>query len=288
MSFTPQNERQGQRLMLVGRHRVFYFGLLGRPAVRNFGSATLYASARSPLHVNFGDGWQERHLVWVPPYVPHRIRAFDRQIGVVMVEPESTDMVAVEKCIQHSLAPAKRPAFTARVFEGFERLQMAGTQVGVEDDYFDALFLGQALPARPLDARVQRVVDQICSDTAGACSAQDLARSEGLSFSRFLHLFKSETGVSLRKYRAWRRARSLLYYVTSDATLTDIALETGYPDSTHFSHSIRRIYGLPPREIVAGSRRLQVQVQWPGQDQLEGRGLLASSHKSRVRSAVMV
>ncbi|MDQ0073721.1 AraC-like DNA-binding protein [Variovorax boronicumulans] len=51
-------------------------------------------------------------------------------------------------------------------------------------------------------------------------------------------------------------ARSLLRYVRQTTTLTDIALDTGYPDSTHFSHSIRQVYGLKPSDILAGSRRL--------------------------------
>ena len=56
----------------------------------------------------------------------------------------------------------------------------------------------------------------------------------------------------------WKRARSLLQYVNLDANLTDVALEVGYPDASHFSHSIRQIYGLKPKDIFAGSRRLNV------------------------------
>jgi AraC-like DNA-binding protein len=37
-----------------------------------------------------------------------------------------------------------------------------------------------------------------------------------------------------------------------------VALDAGYPDSTHFSHSIRHVYGLKPRDLFAGSRRLTV------------------------------
>jgi hypothetical protein len=31
-----------------------------------------------------------------------------------------------------------------------------------------------------------------------------------------------------------------------------------YPDSAHFSHSIRQVYGLKPKDISAGSRRLEI------------------------------
>ena len=85
--------------------------------------------------------------------------------------------------------------------------------------------------------------------------AQDGRR---LSFSRFLHLFKQEIGVPFRSFRTWKRARSLLHYINRDSNLAHAALDTGYPDSTHFSHSIRQVYGLKPKDIFAGSRRLEI------------------------------
>lgn len=44
--------------------------------------------------------------------------------------------------------------------------------------------------------------------------------------------------------------------MTQSSNLTDIALDAGYPDSTHFSHSIRQVYGLTPKSIFAGCRKL--------------------------------
>ncbi len=76
--------------------------------------------------------------------------------------------------------------------------------------------------------------------------------------SRTLHLFKAEVGMPLRRFRSWRRAHQLLHHATSDASLLETALDTGYPDSTHVSHSIRQAFGLTPRDILAGSRKLAV------------------------------
>jgi AraC-like DNA-binding protein len=89
--------------------------------------------------------------------------------------------------------------------------------------------------------------------TATACAAQ-----AGLSTSRFLHLFKQETGISFRAFRAWKRARHLLHFANQDLNLAHLAQDIGYPDSTHFSHSIRRFYGLKPRAIFSGSRDLAI------------------------------
>ena len=71
-------------------------------------------------------------------------------------------------------------------------------------------------------------------------------------------MFKDQTGISFRAFRAWKRARHLLHFVNEDINLAHLAQDIGYPDSTHFSHSIRRFYGLQPRAIFSGSRDLAI------------------------------
>ena len=44
--------------------------------------------------------------------------------------------------------------------------------------------------------------------------------------------------------------------MTQNANLANIALDVGYPDSTHFSHSVRQVFGLTPKSIFAGCRKL--------------------------------
>ena len=129
---------------------------------------------------------------------------------------------------------------------------------------FDTMCFGEALPPRSLDPRVVKSIAQIgrfCGDpvTAASCAAE-----AGLSSSRFLHLFKQETGISFRAFRAWKRARHLLHFANQDINLAHLAQDIGYPDSTHFSHSIRRFYGLKPRAIFSGSRDLAIYRSDPG------------------------
>ena len=111
---------------------------------------------------------------------------------------------------------------------------------------------------RHIDARINRVLEDIRNDPSRNITAQACAEAVGLSFSRFLHLFKAEVGTPFRSLRTWKRARSLLHHVTRDTNLLQVALDAGYPDSTHFSHSIRQVYGLKPGDVFAGSRQLTV------------------------------
>jgi AraC-like DNA-binding protein len=242
--------------MWLTPHRVFYAGLLGAAAERTMGGHGVYVSPAGapPNRIRVGGGaWLTGEFIVVPPHVPHQVESAHPLIFNLLVESESVDPARLPAFMQHC-GPVDAPAFVQRVRDAHAHLLAASARgMNFEGFDFDALFFGEALAPRALDARIRKVADAINADPAAAMSAEECAASVHLSFSRFLHLFKQETGMA---FRAWKRARSLLRYVQQGSTLTDIALDTGYPDSTHFSHSIRQVYGLKPSDIVAGSRRL--------------------------------
>jgi AraC-like DNA-binding protein len=272
-AFTPTP--RGDRLMWLTTHRVFYAGLLGPVRERVLGGWSIYVSARpgERLRVCIGGGaWQEGELVIVPPQVPCRVASSEPLLLNLLIESESVAPAALPPYFRQCGCVAA-PALAKKVRDGYARLRAASGRESFEQFDFDALFFGQALPSRPMDARIGAIIERINADPASAMSAEDCARAVSLSFSRFLHLFKDETGVTFRAFRAWKRARSLLRHVRQPARLTDIALDTGYPDSTHFSHSIRQVYGLRPSEILAGSRRLALHDD--------------AAHHARVERAVM-
>ena len=255
MQIAAQLDAKTERLMWLTPQRVFYAGLLGAAGERCLGGHGVYISpAGRPNRVRIGGGaWQSGELFVVPPQVPHRVESSEPLILNLLIEAESVDAAALPGFLQHC-GPVEAPDVVRRVQAAHRRLRDAAGRFEAFD--FDALFFGQPLAPRPLDARIRQVIDRIVADPAAAVSAEQCAAVVHLSFSRFLHLFKAQTGVSFRAFRAWKRARSLLRYVREAASLTDIALDAGYPDSTHFSHSIRQVYGLTPSDIVAGSRRL--------------------------------
>ncbi|HEY2256487.1 MAG TPA: AraC family transcriptional regulator [Variovorax sp.] len=246
--------------MWLTSQRVFYAGLLGAAAQRSLGGYGIYLSpvAAAPLRIRIGAGaWQSGELVVVPPQVPHQVASDERLILNLLIESESVDPARLPDVLQRC-GPVDAPAFVQQVRAAYGRLREASGRESFERFDFDALFFGQPLAPRCIDARIREVIDRINADPAAATSAEACAAAVQLSFSRFLHLFKQETGMPFRAFRAWKRARGLLRHVRQSATLTDIALDTGYPDSTHFSHSIRQVYGLRPSDIVAGSRRLAI------------------------------
>jgi AraC-like DNA-binding protein len=154
------------------------------------------------------------------------------------------------------------PEFVQRVRERAWESPVDSQAVNLLDLDFDLAVFGAKLPTRKIDQRILFVLGRIKEDPSAPAVAEEYANMVNLSFSRFLHLFKQEVGAPFRSFRTWKRARNLLNYVVNhNNNLLYVALGTGYPDSTHFSHTIRRVYGLKPSEIFAGSRRLAVYGQ---------------------------
>jgi len=246
------------RIMLINPDRVVYASLLGVTSTRKLGALTLYASLANPFRICLGEGdGRTDDLAVVPAYTPHRIQCDDRVIGVLMLEPESIDAARLPLFLRPEQAAADRGRILGRIRDAFFGLMRGDIRTSGETDALDRLFFGQALARPTLDRRIASVVDKVRQAPCEQFPAETCSQLAGLSFSRFLHLFKAEVGMTFRCFRAWKRARSFLSYVKVP-NLTDVALQIGYPDSTHFSHSIRNVYGLTPTDIRAGSRRLAI------------------------------
>ena len=248
------------RVMWITADRVFYAGLVGTPTEHVRGPIVLYFALEAPVRLSVQGGpWQTAEAMLVQPYVPHRVACDARHLGAIYVEPETVDLAQLPPVLRHHSGTLDLPGLAGHLRACHERVLAMGQDAdGLQSEELDPLFFGRSLAGRSLDPRIGSVLESIKANPSAPSTAQECARQVNLSFSRFLHLFKAEVGVPFRSFRTWRRARSLLHYVDRNYNLAQVALDIGYPDSTHFSHSIRQIYGHKPRDIFAGSRKLRM------------------------------
>lgn len=256
------------RFMWITPGRVFYGGLLGAPTLRRLGSWTLYFSRDATLRLSLDAGgdapWHEGRLAVVPPYRSHRLASAARHVCDVLIEPETIDAAGLDDPLRAVLSSEGMLDTAQPILGGLlERLCAAHDSLAsqldplpADDAAFDTFVFGDPFQKPALDPRIIAVLETLKVDDNLDASAQELADHARLSFHRFLHLFSNEVGVPLRTFRSWKRARAWLKHVTEEASLTEIAHRIGYPDSAHFSRSVRQVFGLQPKDVIAGCRRL--------------------------------
>jgi AraC-like DNA-binding protein len=260
-SFVPRHCTSGDRIMWITPDRIFYAGLMGSPAMHTKGAIIAYVAIEGLIRIRVqGGAWQTAEVAVVQPYVPYEIVCDGRHVLDILIEPETVDVSRLPSLLR-ACGAVHAPEFAAHVRSLHQRLVSGGASLELRPQDFDVAFFGEPLSARILDRRIAAVLESIKNNPCTVAAAEQCAEQAKLSFSRFLHLFKEQVGAPFRSVRTWKRARSLLQHVNSDSALVYVALDIGYPDSTHFSHSIRKTFGLKPKDIFAGSRKLRIIAQ---------------------------
>lgn len=98
-----------------------------------------------------------------------------------------------------------------------------------------------------VDRRVKHAITVLRFDNGVPIT--EIARLLNLSPSRFRHLFKTETGVSLRRYvKLYRleRAKDLLEHTF--LRVKEISTAVGINDISHFVRDYKTVYGQTPSE----------------------------------------
>jgi AraC-like DNA-binding protein len=100
------------------------------------------------------------------------------------------------------------------------------------------------------DARIVEAIKCMRDTPDRSHRLAELGKRAGLSPSRFLHLFKAETGVPLRRYRLWSRIGAAVGSIRRGMSLTDAAHAAGFASSAHFSSTFRDMFGMMPSEFL--------------------------------------
>jgi YesN/AraC family two-component response regulator len=100
----------------------------------------------------------------------------------------------------------------------------------------------------PLPNRgLQRAVAYVETRLHTHVSLDQVAREAGMSKFHFCRVFKSELGLTFREFLARRRiARAVELLRDPDRSLTDIYIEVGFKDMSHFSRVFRKLVGQSP------------------------------------------
>jgi transcriptional regulator GlxA family with amidase domain len=101
-----------------------------------------------------------------------------------------------------------------------------------------------------MNPRAERALENMKRNLHRRITVGELARSVGLSNSRFSHLFKHQYGMPPAKYlRTLRLEKASRLLETTLLSIKEIAGQVGYYDGYHFSRDFKRAMGLTPSEF---------------------------------------
>lgn len=112
-----------------------------------------------------------------------------------------------------------------------------------------------------LDPRIGDTITRIRQHAEDNPPLAELASAVGLSSSRLVNLFKSQVGVPIRRYRLWHRLFRACTLLAAEASITEAALQAGFTDAAHLSHTFREILGISPSQLFGRQRAIRVHVE---------------------------
>lgn len=114
---------------------------------------------------------------------------------------------------------------------------------------WQACALPQSQTGALLDHRIASALEAIATSHGADCDGESLARLVHLSESRFTHLFRQQTGMSLSRYLLWSRMVEAVAAVAQGNNMTAAAHASGFADLAHMSRTFRSMMGVAPSEL---------------------------------------
>jgi AraC-like DNA-binding protein len=108
------------------------------------------------------------------------------------------------------------------------------------------------------DKRIDKLIETLHAAPTHKFTIDELTQHASLSKTRLSELFKSTTGLTLRRYRIWQRLIVAAELASKGYDLTYCAQQAGFSDSAHLSNSCRKLLGVSPIELLSQPRQLHI------------------------------
>lgn len=241
--------------------RFFYITPAIQSGLTARSSATLLASVSGhPFTLVTLDGSVLRcTAALVAPHVPRQLDADGCGLLSLNIDPASAAFRELSITLgDRSILPIDAACFgpLRDQFAGALHGQLSSGQLReLSNRMVQCVCAGQAQRAL-LDPRVDRVLHRlhIASGQGSTVALKELAALACLSPDRMTHLFREQTGMSIKRYLLWAKIRRTVQLMATGGSLTQIALSGGFTDAAHMSRTFQRYFGLPPSFLAnAGS-----------------------------------
>ncbi|SMD32651.1 AraC-type DNA-binding protein [Reichenbachiella faecimaris] len=193
----------------------------------------------------------------IHPQIPHQLDSKGKSVLIFLLNPASTVGHFLAKHLTHSPVQEFQE-------EWVDYLRMFAKDL-FKNEINEKTFLsacvnsmaefnGRCLKTKhQMDKRVLATLQYLDRHTREVIPLSEMASEMCLSESRFQHLFKEETGLSYRRMQLWKRLLASFDLIRTTKTLTELAHQSGFSDSSHYSKTFKESFGFSPSDVFANS-----------------------------------
>lgn len=211
-------------------------------------SATLIVARGKPFEVTgIGPGPSVHQALFFAPNVP---RIGLNAVGADLMILDASIATPAYYQLQPALQPDGVRALTASELERILPLTV-GWDMALDCRAAKALFtalvhaLGNADAAVPvLDARIEKVMEQVAALPLDELVWPVLARGVGLSESRLRALFSTNLGCAPAQYARWIKTWGAIQLWQKGKSFTEVAHAAGFYDLAHVDHALKELFGM--------------------------------------------
>lgn len=204
--------------------------------VAKYGTFTLWAGTKDYSNLKFAI---------IGANQKHKLSAKNSGLKIFMFEHHNK---LINDCLTYANIDLDEGCFIEHLHEkGHETIEAIVQQIMKEN--FTAEY----------DSRIKAVIEFLNNnDYVYGITIKMLQSVTNLSESRLSHLFKSNVGISLKKYLVWAKLKSVIKeHLNSKEDLFYALINSGFYDQPHFSKSFKSMLGVKPSKAY-NSRTVQV------------------------------
>ncbi len=255
---TPSTKYPFRVNLFMWPNRTLFFGPLNHLGLHCLGSINIKIGLYQPFLMRTRNGsFKSYRCVIIPAGYEHEVFAFGSPIASLTVERNSSYFTKIsyqassQSCYLKNIEDQQWVDTFQRIYEekiSKEEINRLITQLlnfnNKSNDH--------------IDPRISNIINTIREDSEYDYSQEQLAASEGLSSSRFRHIFREQFNVPFRHYKVWRKVITALNSLYSVDNLTHAAMEAGFTDSAHLNRCFRNILGKNPSHIFRNMDRFEI------------------------------
>jgi AraC-like DNA-binding protein len=264
-------EQQFSSLLYLWDKRTLYIGPLFEPLDLSQGAATLLVSLDKPVSFHIeGKGEGEGESIYctsllLPAGMSVTVNTYDAIVANCNLDPLGADFSGLASLMQKKngkiFYDLKQYVDFKQVYQNFYTQQIEVEKANeLLKDLLENKF-SQFYPKHMIDNRVEKLVAEIKKTSEENISVEDLSRLVNLSVPRLVQLFKKQTGVPIRRYRLWHRLFVTAKQMAMGGNLTEAAMDAGFADSAHFSHTFKSMFGMTLTAILLQPNGLNIMFQ---------------------------